>query len=411
MLRFERLPRKWRRVRSAIAFVLASSGVGAACDLEKPAAVEPQDVSAVAMAKLDSRMVRAGQEIFRFDDFGNWRFWTDTLELNDAVETLTPNEALGLGLKVDAQAIPPAVLQAVLANPALLDDPATTLALLSLNAVVGVTAIVEGDQITRLGITCALCHSTVSDAVTTGIGSRLDGAPNHDLAVGTIISVAPGLPAALQPIYASWPRGFYDARFNFDGISDPALIPPAYGLRGVGLETYTGEGPVSYWNQYVAVTQMRGRGSFSDPRLGIDIRVPPQDDLVKAKLPALRQYQFSLLAPPPPSGSFDPAAAARGATVFGTVAGCASCHTGPVFTDHGHLHDPAETGMDPLHAERSTTKQYRTTPLRGLWQRAAYFHDGSAPTLEAVVEHYNSFLSLGLTVAQKADLVEYLNSL
>lgn len=358
----------------------------------------------------DTRKVVEGREIFRFDDFGNWRFWTDTLRLNDAVETLTPNQALALGLKVDADAIPPEVLQAVLADPALLDDPATTRALLGLDAIVGVVATVAGDQITRLGITCALCHSTVDNAVTTGIGSRRDGWPNLDLHVGEIIAAAPGLPDAVRPVYASWPAGFYDARFNFDGISEPVVIPPAYGLQGVGLETYTGEGPIAYWNAYVAVTQMHGRGSFSDPRLGVDIVVPPGEDEVTSKLPALRSYQHSLTAPAPPAGSFDAAAAARGSVVFST-ARCASCHVGPHFTDVGRLHAPAETGMEPVHAERSTTKMYRTTPLRALWQHAPYFHDGSARTLDAVVAHYDGVLGLGLTAAEKADLVQYLRSL
>lgn len=371
------------------------------------------EVTAPPASRMDAdrRPIENGRDIFRYDDFGDWRFWTDTLRLNELVETVTPTLALSLGLKVDADAVPPDVLAAVLGNPGLLSDPATTRALLRLDAVVGIRAVVEGARITRIGITCALCHSTVDDRVTAGIGSRLDGWPNPDLAVGTIVSLAPGLPPALAPVYASWPKGFYDARFNLDGVNDPTVLPPAYGLRGVGLETYTGEGPVSYWNNYVAVTQMHGQGSFSDPRLGIDIRVPPGEDLVQHELPALRQYQFSLEAPRPPAGSFDAAAAARGALVFRGVARCANCHVGPTSTDHGRLHDPAETGMDPTHAERGTTKKYRTTPLRALWQHPPYFHDGSAPTLAAVVEHYDAFLNLGLSAAQKNDLVEYLKSL
>ena len=359
---------------------------------------------------VEPRMVAEGREVFRHDDFGDWRFWTDTLQLNDVVETVAPTQALALGLKVDADAIPPEVLDAVLADPSLLEDPATTLALLSLDAVVGITATVEGDQITRLGITCALCHSTVDDAVMPGVGSRLDGWPNRDLAVGTIISLTPGLDAELKPIYASWAPGFYDARFNFDGINDPAVIPPAYGLRGVGLETYTGEGPISYWNVYVAVTQMHGQGSFSDPRLGVTIRVPRDEDLVASKLPALRQYQLSLEAPPPPAGSFDPTAAARGEELFEGQARCSTCHSGPRRTN-GNLHDPSETGMDPTHAERSTTKRYRATPLRALWQHSPYFHDGSAETLGDVVEHYDGVLGLGLSAGEKLDLIEYLGSL
>jgi mono/diheme cytochrome c family protein len=359
----------------------------------------------------DPRVIAEGGAIFRHDDFGNWRFWTDTLRLNDLVEGVTPAQALALGLKVDAAAIPPQVLQAVLANPAPLNDPATTRTLLSLDAVVGLVATVAGDQITRIGTTCALCHSTVDNSVTAGIGQRLDGWPNRDLAVGTIISLTPGLPPALQAVYASWQPGFYDPRFNIDGINGPVVLPPAYGLHGVGLETYTGEGPISYWNAYVAVTQMHGQGSFSDPRLGIDIRVPPQEDLVRKKLPALRQYQLSLASPAPAPGSFDAQAAARGEVVFNTAAGCASCHSGPLLTDHGNLHDASETGMDPAYAQRTTTKRYRTTPLRALWQHPPYFHDGSAATLAEVVDHYDAVLGLGLTAAQKSDLVEYLKSL
>jgi mono/diheme cytochrome c family protein len=398
--------RKWRAAFVSLA-VLGSVALEA-CD--EPTQIQSAPVTAEARAgtALNGGLVAAGRQIFRFDDFGDSRFWTDSLRLNDAVETLTPNQALALGLKVDVDAIPAATLQMVQANPALLDDPAITRALLSLNAVIGVKATVAGDQITRLGITCALCHSTVDSP--TGIGHRKDGWPNHDLAVGTIISVSPGLPPALEPIYASWPRGFYDARFNFDGVSKPVVIPPAYGLHGVGLETYTGEGPISYWNQYVAVTQMHGVGSFSEPKLGIDIVVPAQQDLVRPKLPALREYQHSLEAPAPPAGSFDAAAAARGADVFKTVAGCAQCHTGPSYTN-GNLHAPAETGMEPVHAQRSTTKQYRATPLRGLWQHAPYFHDGSAATLAAVVDHYVGVLGVTLTPAQRSDLIEFLKSL
>lgn len=371
----------------------------------------------------DPRGIAEGRQIFRFDDFGDWRFWTDTAQLHTLVEGVSPRLALALGLKVDAEAVPPAVLQAVLADPALLDDPAITRALLSLNAVVGVTAKVEADRITRMGITCALCHSTVDNSVTSGIGRRQDGWPNRDLAVGTILSLLPGLPTiatalgvptdVLRAEFASWRPGFYDARVNLDGrLGDPpVVIPPAYGLSGVGLETYTGEGPVSYWNNYVAVTQMHGRGSFSDPKLGINIVVPPQQDEVKKKLPALRQYQLSLPAPPPPEGSFDREAAIRGRIVFEGAARCVSCHSGPNLTDAGRLHDPAKTGTEPTWAARSTTKKYRTTPLHGVWQRPPYFHDGSAATLGDVVDHYNRVHALNLSQQQKRDLVEYLKSL
>jgi cytochrome c peroxidase len=83
------------------------------------------------------------------------------------------------------------------------------------------------------------------------------------------------------------------------------------------------------------------------------------------------------------------------------------------FTDVnlGVLHAPSETGMDPVRASRLKNHAYRTTPLRALTRHAPYFHDGSAATLLAVVEHYNSFFGLGLSPQQKADLVEYLKSL
>lgn len=406
-------PAHGHAIRLAILGLTLGSALFLACegDPATPTAGRSISRSHPVAAAVAPRRVEEGRRIFRFDDFGDWRFWTDTLRLNDLVEQVTPRTALQLGLKVDADAIPPDVLATVLGNPALLDDPAITRALLGLDAVVGVAARVEGDQVTRIGITCALCHSTVDDAVAPGIGRRLDGWPNRDLAVGTIVSLTPGLPDGLRGVYASWAPGFFDPRFNVDGISDPVVIPPAYGLAGVGLETYTGEGPISYWNNYVAVVEMHGHGSFHDPRLGIRIEVPPQEDEVKKKLPALRAYQLTLEAPAPPAGSFDPAAARRGEELFRGAARCAECHAGPRFTDGGNLHAPEETGMDPAYAQRGTTGGYRATPLRGLWQHAPYFHDGSAETLLDVVEHYDQALELGLTAQERADLVEYLKSL
>jgi hypothetical protein len=180
------------------------------------------------------------------------------------------------------------------------------------------------DTLTRVGITCALCHSTVDNSVTQGIGQRLDGYPNLDLNPGAIIALSPALSPAQKAVYNSWGPGRYDPRFNIDGINGPVVIPPAYGLMGVPFEIYTGDGPISYWNNYVAVTQMGGHGSFSDPRLGIDIVQTP--DLVTPKLPALLEYQLSLPAPPPPAGSFDRAAATRGQALFNGAARCGTCH-------------------------------------------------------------------------------------
>ncbi|HEX7120339.1 MAG TPA: c-type cytochrome [Longimicrobiales bacterium] len=355
---------------------------------------------------LDPQLVAEGRDIFRFDTFGDEAFWTDTLRLHEVVQTVDPTTALAVGLKVDASMVPAEVL----AN-ADMTDPATTVALLRLGAVVGVQAEVDDQgNITRLGITCALCHSTVDDAVAEGIGNRLDGWPNRDLNVGAIVALSPVLDEAAKAELNSWGPGYYDAYWNQDGESDPVVIPPAYGLRQVALETYTGEGPVSYWNAYVAVTQMHGQGSFADERLGIDIRREP--DLVTSKLPALREYQFSLEAPAPPDGSFDATAAVRGQDVFDGAGRCATCHRPETqFTDAPTLHAAAETGMDPLRAMRGTTGEYRTTPLRALWQHPPYFHDGSAATLADVVDHYNDALGLGLSERQRADLVEYLKTL
>ncbi len=351
--------------------------------------------------------VGVGQRIFRHDTFGDEQLWTDKLHLNDVIAAaVSPAVALAVGLKVDATALPPGILAT-----ADLNSPATTLALLSLNAVVGVRGTFDAaGKLTAVGITCALCHSTVDDSVMHGIGRRLDGWPNRDLDPGLIISLSPALTDAQKAVYASWGAGRYDPRFNIDGINGPVEIPPAFGLQHVALETYTGEGPVSYWNAYVAVTQMGAKGDFSDPRLGISIEQDP--DLLTRKLPALREYQLSLRKPAPPAGSFDAAAATRGRAVFRGAGQCASCHAGDAYTDAGvRLHAAAETGMDPVYATRSTTKRYRTTPLRALWQHAPYFHDGSAATLGDVVAHYDSTLSLGLTAAQKSDLVEFLKSL
>jgi len=350
----------------------------------------------------------AGQQIFRFDTFGDERFWTDTLRMHEVIATaVDPMTALAAGLKVDADVLPPGILEEVD-----LSDPATTVALLGLDAVVGLKAeVTEDGRITRVGITCALCHSDVDDSVQEGIGRRLDGQPNRDLNPGLILSLSPALQdPATQAVLTSWGPGKYDAYWNHDGINDPTVIPPAYGLEGVDLETFTGEGPISYWNAYVAVTQMHGQGSFSDSLLGIEIVASP--DLVTPKLADLLAYQLSLPAPPAPAGSFDPAAAERGAAVFTGQGTCASCHMGPKFTDaNDRLHDPTDTGMDPGLSLRGNSRQYRTTPLRGAWQRPPYFHNGSAATLPDVVEHYDAFLRLDLSPEQKADLVEYLKSL
>ena len=365
-----------------------------------------------------------GLEIFRFDTFGDEQLWTKTLGMHEVIQSsVSPETALGVGLKVDVDALPESLIAALQAEQVDLTDPAVTVELLRLNAVVGVMGKVNGTQLTSVGITCALCHSTVDNSFAAGIGKRLDGWPNRDLNVGAIVGLSPVIP---DDAFSSWGPGRYDPRdhaFNGKNLIQlnsptvPVVIPPAFGLQGVGFETVTADGPISYWNQYVAVSQMGGQGSFSDPRIGLTISQKP--DLVASKLQALLEYQLDLLAPQPPPGSFNATAAARGERLFHGKAQCATCHIPPTYTDvlNGpdptvpFLHDPAEVGQDAEYASRSATKKYRTTPLRGIWQHPPYFHDGSAADLLAVVNHYDRVRKLNLSPSQKADLVEFLRSL
>jgi Cytochrome c len=369
-------------------------------------------------------LIARGKDIFRFDTFGDETFWTDTLRIHEVIRSaVDPTTALSVGLKVDTDSLPPAVVQGIQNGSISLTSPATTVALLKLNAVVGVkgtvTTVSGQDVLTRVGITCALCHSTVDNSFAPGIGKRLDGWPNHDLNPGAIIALSSALTPAQKAVYNSWGKGKYDARYNFDGLNGPSVIPPAYGLQGVSSVTYTGDGAeLAYWNRYVAVTQMHGHGSWVEPRATPPENVQNPPDMVTAKLAALQAYQLSIQSPPAPAGSFDPAAAARGQVVFAGAGQCASCHSGSHFTDApGRLHSPTEVVSEPepngapSFASRSATKMYRSTPLRGLWQHAPYFHNGVATTLDGVVELYNTRKALNLTVQQKADLVQYLKSL
>ena len=350
-----------------------------------------------------------GQEVFRFDTFGDEQFWTGTLRMHEAIQAaLDPTTALTLGLKVDADVLPEGILEEVD-----LEDPATTVALIGMDAVVGVKGTVDADgNLTSVGITCALCHSDVDDSVMEGIGSRIDGAANRDLDPGAIIALAPALEGMTDAIevYSGWGSGYFDPRFNQDMVDHAVLIPPIYGLADVPYETYTGDGPISYWNAYVGITQMGGVGNFFDPRIGVSVFY--DRDLINPKLPALFEYQTSLEAPAPPSDAFDADAAARGQELFEGSATCGTCHSGPTLSDAATtLHAPEETGMDPTTAERSATGMYRTTPLRALLAHPPYFHDGSAETLADVVAHYDTTLELGLSESERGDLVEYLNSL
>jgi hypothetical protein len=369
-----------------------------------------------------------GKSIFRFDTFGSEQLWTDVLQMQDVIaDNVSPATALSVGLKVDVEALPRSITDALEAGEVDLTDPAVTIQLLKLNAVVGLVGNVVGanDTLASVGVTCALCHSTVDDSFAPGIGKRLDGWANTTLNPGAIIALSPFITDKAP--FLSWGPGKFDPRFHiFDGANlieinsptIPVVIPPIYGLQGVGFETFNADGPISYWNNYVGVTQMGGHGSFSDPRIGVSVIQTP--DLVTPKLPALLDYQLSLQTPPPP-GRFNRGAVKRGADLFAGAARCATCHTPPTFTDvlsgpdHSVplLHPPSEIPTAPEYAARSATKAWRTTPLRGLWQHPPYFHDGSAATLLDVVDRYNNDprFSLGLNEKEKADLVEFLKTL
>lgn len=372
---------------------------------------------------LDPAVASEGQQIFRYDTFGDETQWSDALRMHEVIAAaVDPATALAVGLKVDAEALPAAVVAGIQDGSISLTSTDTTIALIKLNAVVGIKGTVENvngkDTLTRVGITCALCHSTVDNSFAAGIGKRLDGWPNRDLNPGLIISLSPALTPAQKAVYASWGKGKYDPRYNFDGINGPQVISPAYGLAGIHKVTATGDGDeIAYWNRYVGVTQMGGHGTFTEPRLGISV-TNGTDDLISSKLPALQAYQLTLHAPAAPAGSFDIAAAARGKALFEGKAGCAGCHSGAEFTDaNTRLHDPSEVASEPeasgvpSYASRTATKQYRTAPLKGAWQHPPYFHNGSAATLEDVVVAYNGKKSLGLTGAEIADVAQYLKSL
>jgi len=398
------------------------------------------------------RMIEEGRRIFRFDTFGSEAFWGDALQLHKAIAGaknggagggVSPKSALAVGLKVDAEALPAALVAQIKAGKVDLDDPATTLALLKLNAVVGVTGKFDSaGRIQSMGIQCAFCHSTVDDSFAPGIGKRLDGWANRDLNVGAIVSLAPNLKpftdllrvdeATVKKVLASWGAGRYDAlldkdgkAFRPDGKQAGTVIPPAFGLAGVNLSTSTGFGSVPYWNAYVAATQMHGSGTFFDRRLASADQYPvaaksgagntkATPDVITPKLAALHFYQIAIPAPKAPAGSFDKAAAARGKALFNEKAQCATCHVAPLFTEPGHnLHTPAEMGVDSFQADRSPTRMYRTAPLAGLWthQKGGFYHDGRFATLQDVLSHYDRNFKLGLSDQEKAELIEYLKSL
>ncbi len=389
-----------------------------------------------------ARMLAEGRQTFRYETFGDQDFWSQTLGIHQALKTVSPKTALAVGLKVDAEALPPALLAQIQRAAVNLDDPAVTTALLKLNAVVGLQGFFSPDGSLRsAGITCALCHSTVDNSVAPGIGKRLDGWPNRDLNVGAIVNLAPNLqPVAtllgvdeptVRTVLKSWGPGKFDAElfldgkaFRPDGKSAATLIPPAFGLAGVDGHTFTGWGSVTYWNAFVANLEMHGQGNFWDPRLNDPVKFPvavragvndvrSDRDLITPKLAALQFYQLAIPAPVPPRHSFNATAAGRGKTVF-AAAGCAQCHVPPLYTEAGwNRHKPEEIGIDSFQADRSPDGYYRTTPLKGLsaHTKGGFYHDGRFATLRDVVDHYDGHFKLGLTDQKKSDLIEFLKSL
>ncbi len=391
------------------------------------------------------KMIVEGRETFRFDTFGDEAFWGDTLRLHEAIAGdknggtgpgVSPKTALAVGLKVDKRALPRSLKRKIKQGKVDLDDPATTLSLLKLDAVIGVKGFFdEYGTFKSVGIQCALCHSTVDDSFAPGIGKRLDGWANQDLNVGAIIALAPDLSffanllnlsqQTVREVLNTWGPGKFDAHLLLDGQNKPTLIPPAFGLAGVNLTTWEGWGSITHWNAFVAVLEMGGQGTLYDPRLNDEEKFPiaakngfgnvrRKPDRVTKKLPALQFYQLALTAPPAPRGSFNKNAAKKGERIFNEKAKCAQCHVPPIFTEPGwNMHTGKEIGIDNIQAKRGPENAYRTSPLKGLWThtKRGFFHDGRFPTLMAVVNHYDDWFKLDLSSNEKRYLVEYLKSL
>ena len=427
----------------------AQAPSGRATGPSKPAAATNADR---VINQYAQRMIDQGRQIFRTDTFGSEAFWGDALQLHQAIAGeknggvgggVSPKTALSVGLKVDADVLPAALQQQIKDGKVDLDDPATTIALLKLNSVVGVKGFFDdAGHLRSMGIECAFCHSTVDDSFAPGIGKRLDGWANRDLNVGAIVSLAPNLKpftdllgvdvATVKKVLGSWGPGRFDAELDKDGKAlrpdgkqAGTLIPPAFGLAGVNLHTWTGFGSIPYWNAYVAATEMHGTGTFFDSRLADKTQFPVAaksgssntrgtPDRVTSKLAALHFYELAIPAPKPPEGSYDKMSSVRGKATFDGKGKCGSCHVPPLFTEPGNnLHTPAEVGVDAFQADRSPTHMYRTAPLAGLWshQKGGFYHDGRFATLRDVVDHYNDLLKLALTEREKADLIEYLKSI
>jgi hypothetical protein len=401
--------------------------------------------------------VLQGRDIFRFDTFGDEDFWGGTLNLHQAVQQLSPTAVLGLGLKIDSNALPGDLRQKLANGKVNLNDPAVTLSLLKLNAVLGVTGFFSPEgSLSSIGIQCALCHSTVDDSLAPGVGRRLDGWPNRDLRIGDIIAAAPNLTPlveqqsvvhpgitadAIRSVLKSWGPGKFDAELFLDGkfvnsatMGLPpggvtaTLIPAAFGLGGVALHTWTAWGSVPHWNAFVATLEMHGKGRFWDPRLNNAAQFPiaaqfgfghlpaidPDTDLVTKKLAPLQLYQLSIPSPQPARGSFDAAAAKRGDALFSGKAQCNNCHVEPLWTDAGwNAHSPSEVCIESFQADRAPNHVYRTSPIGALFthSKGGFYHDGRFPALMDVVNHYDSCMNLGLALGEKSDLIEYLKSL
>lgn len=421
---------------------------------------QPDKGRQIAISVFDNRiagnaqqMLEQGRQIFRYDTFGDEAYWTDKLKLHRAIEGskfggvgpgVSAKIALSVGLKVDMDALPADLVDKIKKGQVNLDDPATTLALIKLDSVLGVKGTFNPDgTLKSIGLSCAICHSNVDDAFAPGIGHRLDGWANRDLNVGAIVSLAPDLSpvasllkvddATVKKVLASWGPGKFDAELNVDGKAfrpdgKPAatLIPPAFGMAGVNLHTWGGGwGTTTYWNAYVGNLELNGQGTFFDERLNNAEQYPvaaraglgnkrAANDMITAKLGALQFYQLAIPAPTPPPGSFDQTAARRGEALFKGKASCAQCHVPPLFTEPGwNAHKPSDIGVDDFQANRAPDKTYRTSPLRGLFShtKGGFYHDGRFATLLDVVNHYNEFKRLNLSDQEKNDLVEYLKSL
>jgi hypothetical protein len=412
----------------------------------------PGTFDATIEQNLDEMFGR-GLQVFRFDTFGDERFWSDTLKLHQAIAGarnggvgpgVSPATALAVGLKLDVDTVPQPVLAGIKNGSVDLNDPGNTLALINAKSVIGVMPFGGSrGQAPSIGFTCALCHSTVDNSFAPGIGHRLDGWPNRDLNVGAIIALAPDLTAVttllqvdaatVRTVLNSWGPGKFDAElfldgkaFRPDGKTAATLLPPAFGLAGVNQHTYTGWGSVPYWNAFVANLEMHGSGVFFDPRLNDANQFPvaaragmgntrhTADDGVTSRLAALQFYQLAIPAPPAPAGSFDRRAADHGQQLFNGPARCSTCHVPPLFTEPGwQMHTGEEIGIDDFQANRAPDHRYRTTPLKGAWahQKGGYYHDGRFPTLLAVVQHYNQVFNLRMTDSEMNDLTEYLKSL